>query len=267
METSSVILQELTSDWKSVHDEVVQLLPAVQPMESELMDIFVENQKFVEGWANRLSKDQHGNAPTRVRSAVIELLLWSLLRKHDAPELRKELLGALWQTLETDIRFQAEAMVRNLPNPSRRQDQIEQYMQEGFLQFAESMERYDPSNIKNTMLRSFVNTFYRSRMINIAKSKVMKKSGTECLSASDEPTDESQIEDRINDERLEEIEHALQQLAAEDERDAERVVAFRKFMIQGLENADIAYEMGRSRAWVTKSHQRISHLLREMLRR
>lgn len=264
METSSEIIQQLTSHWASIHNEVLGLLPTIQPTERVLMDIVVANQPLVECWAQKATSDEPSSALARVRSAVIELLLWSLLKTCESAEQRKELLGALWLTLESIIRGRAEAMARNLPSLSRRIDEVEQYMQEAYFQFAEALDRYDPSR-KQTMVRTFVRTFYRSRMINIAKSKAMKSNECESLAEPADSVDDSEAESRFDQEQIEDVENALKQIARDDERDAERVIAFRKFMIEGMENADVARDMGRSTSWVTKAHQRIREMLREKL--
>jgi RNA polymerase sigma factor (sigma-70 family) len=264
MDTTSEVIQELTFNWASIHAEVALLVPTIEPSEGALMEILEANQQLVESWARKATTDDFGNAPERVRSAIIELLLWSLFRQCRIEAGKRQLLGALWRQCEQITKGCAVAIVRNLPSQSRRDDAVEQYMQEGFFQFEEALNRYDPSK-RQTMLRTFVRTFYRSRMINIAKSKVMKTRDAEHLTDADHPVDRSETEARLAQEQKEEIEQALREIASHDERDAEQVVAFRKFMIDGMNNAEIASELGRTTSWVTKAHQRVRGLLREML--
>jgi RNA polymerase sigma factor (sigma-70 family) len=262
MELSADLLQELKSDWDSVGEEIRSLLRTVQPADRELMGILNVHQPVAESWAGRVE------GLARLRSAVIELLLWHLHKNTNAPVMRKELLGALWQKVVGKVEFRAKAMVKNLPVHTRRQEGLEEFLQEGFFQFEEALRRYDPTKKeKHTMLRTFVSTFYRYRMINISKSKAMKKGRSESLAESDLPIDESQTDRRIKDEQREAIERALTEVADADPRDAERVVAFRKYMIEGGGVEEIAQELGRSRSWVTKSHQHIRTKLRETLLR
>ena len=98
----------------------------------------------------------------------------------------------------------------------------------------------------------------------------MRKSKAEALAAGADPIDEQQFEATEDSERLEEqrlmVDEALEQISSENERDADKVIAFRKFVIQRQDNAEIAKEMGRSNSWVTKAHLRIAELLKDRLR-
>lgn len=233
------------------------------------MELLTTNQAVFDFWVERELASDRQDVHGRVKFAITDFVLWQLWSNSGSSSEKRDVMGVLWERFKKTVEWRAKPFVRNLSHQTRREDVLGDYVQEGFLQFDEALDGYKPE--RRTMLKTWISTFFFRRMINISELKHMRSPNTEALTDADHPADDSQREEQARTDLLEEerikLEQALEEIAAANERDIERIEAFRRFAIQGQDNASIAQEMGRSRSWVTKSHQRIEKLLTELLSR
>lgn len=263
MEQTPQLNNELAARLPEIEQTVAELtVDAAPPDTLNVRSILESNHTLIETWLARES----GKASDGVIDAVVDLVLLTMFKEATDGDARRNLLGVLWARAESAIRYRAKAMVKNIGNRDREADRLEELMQEGFMKFEAKLNKFDPMNSQRAKLTTYLNSVYRNEFINISKSKIMAGLKEDSLLESADSTDEeataatSKLDDR------EAVDKALVRISENNERDAEKVEAFKKMLDQGMTNKQVAEAMGRSESWASKSHDRVLGLLQDQFR-
>jgi RNA polymerase sigma factor (sigma-70 family) len=264
MEDAEAILASIETDLNSVRQDLVQFSGESTPSIETIRQMFEKHRDSIFDWAQRaVTRKADEPALVRLRSATIELLLWESHSRAEVEKDRNKLLLGLWNCLSESISYQAKSLARGRGKAGYDVDRFDDLMQEGFLYFSGMIEKFKPDN--NTMLRTFIQTCYRNRFINIVKKLDREPEAAKAPEMLDkmDPRYLDLYEEAVASEQLEQIEQALERMASQSEEDATRVQAFRLFKLHRKKVDEICLILGQSQGWVSKWVNRIELQLKE----
>ena len=217
--------------------------------ESELAGIFERYQSQLKVWCERNKGKADGYEKTK--NHFLDLVVWELFANEESSEKQKELLGLVWQRLESAIAFKARPF-KNVGVRSSEEDNFDDMMQEAFLRFEGRLRKFDPNNARTSTLKTYISMVYQKLFISIADLRAVKGFDEDVMPEGPQENERSPeailaIEDR------EAIEVAIDELQQERPQDAKKFEALKMRVYEGKSNQDVAAALGESESWTSKA--------------